>query len=77
MIGGPPAGERSVLALATASRHPGVALGITQLVFPGEKAVTAAVLLYLIVSVLVTAPYVAWRKKSLSVEAPLGATPAH
>lgn len=77
LIGGPTPGDRSVLALATASRHPGVALAIAGLAAPQEKAVTAAVLLYLIVSIVVTLPYVSWRKKALAVEPPLGATPAH
>lgn len=75
-IGGPSSGDRSVLALATACRHPGVAMGIANLTFPGEKAVPAALLLYLIVSAILTVPYVAWRRKALAKETPLAATPA-
>jgi BASS family bile acid:Na+ symporter len=77
LLGGPTPGDRSVLALATASRHPGVALVIAQLAFPTEKAVLAALLLYLVAGMIVTLPYVRWRKKALDAEAPLGATPAH
>ena len=76
LIGGPGPGDRSVLALATACRHPGVALGVARLVFPTEQATAAAVLLYLIVSLVATTPYVAWRRKALTPEAPLTATPA-
>lgn len=76
LIGGPSPGDRSVLALATASRHPGVAMAIAHLAAPQEKAVSAAVLLYLVVSIVVTTPYVGWRKKALAPEPPLGATPA-
>ena len=77
LLGGPTPGGRSVLALATASRHPGVALAIAQIIFPAEQSVTAALLLYLVTSMVVTAPYVRWRKKALGDEGPLAATPAH
>jgi BASS family bile acid:Na+ symporter len=76
LIGGPDPGDRSVLALATACRHPAVAMTIAHMASPGEKAIPAAVLLYLIVSLLVTLPYVAWRKKAASHAPPLAATPA-
>ena len=78
LMGGPSPGDRGVLALATACRHPAMAMTIAHLTFPAEKAVPAAVLLYLLVSVAVSLPYIAWRKKALTPEAPpLGATPAH
>jgi len=77
LLGGPTPGDRSVLALATASRHPGVALAIAQLTFPGEQSVLAALLLYLVAGMIVTLPYVRWRKKALAEGTPLAATPAH
>ena len=52
-----------MLALATASRHPGIALYLASHNFPQEKAVLAAVLLYLLVSTLLALPYVAWRRR--------------
>jgi BASS family bile acid:Na+ symporter len=76
LLGGPSPGERSVLALATASRHPGVALTIAQLVFPAEKSVLAGLLLYLVAGVVVTLPYVRWRRKALAAAPPLAATSA-
>jgi BASS family bile acid:Na+ symporter len=66
LLGGPSPGDRSALALATASRHPGVALAIAQITFPAEKAVLAALLLYLVVGMVVTLPYVRWRQKVLA-----------
>lgn len=64
LLGGPTAGDRSVLALATASRHPGIAIAIGHLVHPTEKAVPAAVMLYLLISVAISVPYVMWRKRA-------------
>jgi len=65
MLGGPTPGDRSVLALATASRHPGIALAIATLLFPEESGVIPAALLYLLISMIVPLPYVTWRKRSL------------
>jgi len=65
LLGGPKEGDRTVLALATASRHPGVALSLAGIVFPAERAVAPAILLYLLVGLVVTLPYVSWRRKSL------------
>lgn len=62
LLGGPDAEHRTVLALATASRHPAVALSVASASFPDEKLVPAAVLLALIVGLIATAPYSAWRK---------------
>jgi BASS family bile acid:Na+ symporter len=63
LLGGPDADDRTVLSLATASRHPGVAFAIAKINFPEEKMLAAAVLLFLVVNLLLTAPYVAWRKR--------------
>jgi BASS family bile acid:Na+ symporter len=76
LLGGPTPGDRSVLALATASRHPGVAMAIAQLIFPTDKSFAATVLLYLVTGALVTLPYVNWRKKALTLDSPLGGAPA-
>ena len=71
LLGGPTPGDRSVLALATASRHPGVALAIVRLIYPSDTTAPATLLLYLIVGGLVTLPYVTWRRKALGLDAPL------
>jgi BASS family bile acid:Na+ symporter len=72
LLGGRAPGDRSVLALITASRHPGVAIAVAHLVFPQEKAVIPAVLIYLLADVVISLPYVAWRKKALAAPAPAG-----
>jgi BASS family bile acid:Na+ symporter len=68
MLGGPDPDHQTVLALATATRHPGVALTIAAGNFPDETLIAPALMLYLLVSAIVSAPYVRWRqnlKKSL------------
>jgi BASS family bile acid:Na+ symporter len=64
LLGGPESSTRSVLALAAATRHPGVALIIATANFPDEKQlVLPALLLYLVVCAIVSVPYVMWRKR--------------
>jgi BASS family bile acid:Na+ symporter len=54
LFGGPDPEDRSVLAMATASRHPALALAIAHANFPQQKLVVPTVVLYLIVSGVVT-----------------------
>jgi bile acid:Na+ symporter, BASS family len=63
LLGGPDPGNRAVLALATAMRHPGVALVIASGTAMGDKVVAPALLLYLLVGTIATVPYVMWRKR--------------
>ena len=63
LLGGPESENRLVLALSTASRHPGVAIAIAHANFPAQKLALAAVLLFLIVNAIVSAPYLAWPKR--------------
>jgi BASS family bile acid:Na+ symporter len=63
LLGGPDPDDRTVLAISTASRHPGVALALIHMTFPDAKAVLPVLLLYLIVNFIVGAPYIFWRKK--------------
>ena len=63
MLGGPNADDRTVLALSTASRHPAVALAIGVAAGEESKRALAAVLLYVLVAVIVSVPYVMWRKR--------------
>ena len=63
LLGGPNPDDRSVLALATSARHPGIAIAITALNFPERtKAVLIVVLFHLIVGAIVAIPYIQWRK---------------
>jgi BASS family bile acid:Na+ symporter len=63
VLGGPGAEQRTVLALATASRHPAVAIGIALAAFPDEELAPTAVILAALVSGVASAPYMAWRKR--------------
>jgi BASS family bile acid:Na+ symporter len=63
LMGGPKQENRSVLALATATRHPGIAIAIGAVCFPDDKSIPAAVLLALLVSIVVSIPYTRWRRK--------------
>lgn len=62
-LGGPNRKDRVVLALSTASRHPGIALALATLNFPNEHGVTGAVLLYLLVNVAISLVYGTWHRK--------------
>ena len=62
LLGGPEPENRVVLGLATASRHPGIAIALAQSAFPAQKLVAPAVLAYLLVGALVSAAYLRWTK---------------
>jgi bile acid:Na+ symporter, BASS family len=62
-LGGPHPEDRIVLALSTASRHPAVALAVATSGVMETKSELAAILLYVVVSVLVSLPYVMWRRR--------------
>jgi BASS family bile acid:Na+ symporter len=64
VLGGPDPDNRTVLALSTAVRHPGVAVAIAGAVTEDKKIIAAAVLLAAVVGAIVTIPYVKMRKKS-------------
>lgn len=55
--------DRAALAIASASRHPGLAIAIVGANFAERSpAATAAILLFLLVNALVSIPYVRWIK---------------
>jgi BASS family bile acid:Na+ symporter len=70
-MGGPDPDDRSVLALATSARHPAVALAITHNA-ADRPGVMAAVLLVLVVSSIVSVPYVKWRRRAHQAPPPDG-----
>ncbi len=63
LLGGPEPANRSTLALATASRHPAVALTIAHANFPQQKLAAPVVILYLILSGVLSGVYLAWAKR--------------
>jgi bile acid:Na+ symporter, BASS family len=69
LMGRPDFEKRRVLALATSSRHPAIAVAIAHANFPQQKLAVPAIILYLIVSGIVTG--IASRRKPKSM------APAH
>jgi len=64
LLGGPIEGDRTALAMATASRHPAVALAVaTSGVSTQAKPELAIILLYLVVATVATIPYQKWRQR--------------
>ena len=62
-FGGPEPENRPALAFSTALRHPGTVIAIAQVNFPGQNLVLAAVLLYVLVNIVVSIPYLLWLKR--------------
>jgi BASS family bile acid:Na+ symporter len=58
VLGGPVEEDRPVLALATGSRHPAIAIAIVSTSFPGGELMVAAVLLHLIVGAVISTRYI-------------------
>jgi BASS family bile acid:Na+ symporter len=61
VLAGPDPDKATVLAIASACRHPAIALSIAATNFP-DQHFGAAIVLFLIVSILACAPYIAWQK---------------
>jgi BASS family bile acid:Na+ symporter len=62
-LGGPRPENRIVLALATASRHPAIALAIAQANFPEQQLAGPAIVLYLLISAILSLPYLSWMRR--------------
>jgi bile acid:Na+ symporter, BASS family len=60
LLGGPDPANRAVLALTTASRHPGIAAAVASANFPQQKLAVPAILLYLILNLLISIGYRKW-----------------
>jgi BASS family bile acid:Na+ symporter len=64
MLGGPNPDDRTVLGLASGTRHPGIAIAVASINFPEQKGVMAVVVFHLIMGAIVSLPYVRWRKSA-------------
>lgn len=73
LLGGPDHGTRTVLALSTAARHPGVAILLATTNFASERLATPAVLMLVVVSSVAALPYLALTRR----RAPAVAASAH
>src|SRR5262249_56108558 len=77
LLGGPELSNRIVLALSTASRHPGVAMAIVNANRPNPKLALPAILLYMTVSAILSGLFVGWvRRKRRASEADSRQSPA-
>ncbi len=56
-LGGPNEGDRAALALAASTRHPGVAIAVASHALADIPLVPAAVVLFLIVSMAISIPF--------------------
>lgn len=81
LLGGPDPDTRSVLGIATATRHPAVAITISVAAAPSHVLspsalvlAPAAVLLALIVGAVASVPYLAWTKRQALRRSRLSAT---
>ena len=72
LLGGPDPASRTALALAAATRHPGIAALIASANFSGEPRVMLAVLLFVLTSVIMSAIYQQWVKRHAASD--VGAT---
>ena len=69
VLGGPNPEHALVLALSAACRHPAIALAIAAANFP-EQRFGAAILLYLLLSVIAGMPYLAWQRRQMALPRP-------
>lgn len=75
-LGGPHADDRTVLAFATVSRHPGVAIAVASLT--DQALAPVGVLLAVLMSEIAVLPYKTWRKRLRAASGPTrhGSPPA-
>ena len=74
LLGGRGTGDRTALAISSATRHPGMAIAIGAANYPEANAVPAAVLLFALIGAIVTALYAKWVSRGAA--APANAGPA-
>lgn len=63
-LGGPIEGDRTALAISTASRHPAIALLVaTSGAMTDTRPELSVILLYLVIATVISLPYQAWRAR--------------
>ncbi|HYI97843.1 MAG TPA: hypothetical protein VEX68_30165 [Bryobacteraceae bacterium] len=65
-IGGPDEHDRTALGIASAMRHPGIAMSIATTNFPEDKSMPAGILLYVLIAAVVTSIYGKLRLRRVS-----------
>jgi len=64
LLGGPGLGDRGALAQTAVTRHPGIAILIANAA-GGDKRVTAAVIAFMLVGLVVAIPYQVWLSRRM------------
>jgi BASS family bile acid:Na+ symporter len=79
LLGGPRTEDRTALAIATSSRHPGLAIAIAQSNFPEQsRLVAGAIVIYLILRLVLSVPYLRrLRPVQTSLGSPYGTRQPH
>jgi bile acid:Na+ symporter, BASS family len=70
LLGGPDPRERTSLAIAAVTRHPGLALLMASANFRMTQEMSLAVVAFVLGTALATIPYIIWRMRVLSVTPP-------
>lgn len=65
LLGGPNLRDRATLAVASSVRHPGIAVMIAASTFDNPR-IAAGILLFLLIGLVIGAPYQAWIKRMLA-----------
>ena len=66
-LGGPDERNRGALALTSAARHPGVAIALSTATFTAEQPlILVSVLIYTAVTIILTIPYIRWRRRVIA-----------
>lgn len=68
-LGGPDPSDRAILAIASAMRHPGIAIAVATANAPEAPRLVAAILLYVMVSFVMTSGYVVLMRRRHRVAA--------
>ena len=68
LLGGPDPLEKTSLAIATVTRHPGLALLIVATNFPQARDQVAAIIPLVIGTTLTTIPYTIWQNRTATVQ---------
>ncbi|MBP7705559.1 MAG: hypothetical protein KA105_09795 [Caulobacter sp.] len=72
LLGGPNLEDRATLAMASSVRHPGIAMSLAASEFADQR-ISAAVLLFMLVGLVVAVPYTVWIKRRLRTAPPVAA----
>ncbi len=70
LLGGPEPEHSTVLALASACRHPAIALAIASANYPHEHF-GGTILLYLLLNLIIALPYMIWQRRKMAKTAAL------